>query len=304
MGVLEKLRTGLTKTRASLADKLTGAFAGRRIDDEALDELEEILITADMGVEVTTTVVGALREGVARGQIKDYKSVIYALKKELLKILGLPQPFAVYQERPFVVLMVGVNGVGKTTTIGKLAWRLQNEGYSVVFAASDTFRAAAIEQLEIWAQRSGAYIVRQQSGADPAAVAFDAVSSAKAKGYDVVIVDTAGRLHTKFPLMEELKKIKRVIGKASEGAPQEVLLVVDATTGQNALRQAKMFHQAIGITGIALTKMDGTAKGGIVFAIKKELDIPVRFIGVGEGIEDLQDFVPEEFVEAILPSEN
>jgi len=303
MGVFDKLKTGLTKTRTSLTDKLKAAFSGRRIDDAALDELEEILITSDMGVEVTTEVVEALRSAVRTAKIKDYSQLIDALKKELLKILGLPQPFAVYQDRPFVVLMVGVNGVGKTTTIGKLAWRLQNEGYSVIFAASDTFRAAAIEQLQIWAERAGAQIVKQQSGADPAAVAFDAVSSAKAKGIDVVIVDTAGRLHTKFPLMEELKKIKRVIGKASAGAPQEVLLVVDATTGQNALRQARMFHEAIGITGIALTKMDGTAKGGIVFAIKKELDIPVRFIGVGEGIEDLQDFVPEQFVEAILPSE-
>lgn len=303
MGLFEKLKAGLSKTRSSLSEKLKGTLSGRKIDDEALDELEEILITSDMGVEVTTEVVSSLRQAVSTGQVKDYDDLLEALKRQLLKILGLPQPFAVYQERPFVVLMVGVNGVGKTTTIGKLAWKLQNEGYSVVFAASDTFRAAAIEQLEIWAQRSGAQIVRQQSGADPAAVAYDAVSSAKAKGYDVVIVDTAGRLHTKFPLMEELKKIKRVIGKASPGAPQEVLLVVDATTGQNALRQARMFHDAIGITGIALTKMDGTAKGGIVFAIKKQLDIPVRFIGVGEGIDDLQDFVPEEFVEAILPSE-
>ncbi|RME67843.1 MAG: signal recognition particle-docking protein FtsY [Nitrospirae bacterium] len=303
MGVFEKLKEGLTKTRSGLSDKLRGAFMGRKIDDEALDELEEILITADMGVEVATEVVSSLRQSVQTGRVKDYKGLLQALKSELLKILGLPQPFAVYEERPFVVLMVGVNGVGKTTTIGKLAWKLQNEGYSVVFAASDTFRAAAIEQLEIWAERSGAHIVRQQSGSDPAAVAYDAVSSAKAKGYDVVIVDTAGRLHTKFPLMEELKKIKRVIGKASPGAPQEVLLVVDATTGQNALRQARMFHEAVGITGVALTKLDGTAKGGIVFAIKKELDIPVRFIGVGEGIDDLQDFVPEEFVEAILPAE-
>lgn len=303
MGVFEKLKKGLTKTRAGLRDKMKGVLMGRKIDDEALDELEEILISADMGVKVATEVVGSLREAVSAGRIRDYSGLVEALKSELLKILGLPQPFAVYEERPFVVLMVGVNGVGKTTTIGKLAWRLHNEGYSVVFAASDTFRAAAIEQLEIWAQRSGAHIVRQQSGADPAAVAYDAVSSAKAKGYDVVIVDTAGRLHTKFPLMEELKKIKRVIGKASPGAPQEVLLVVDATTGQNALRQARMFHEAVGITGIALTKLDGTAKGAIVFAIKKELDIPVRFVGVGEGIDDLQDFVPQDFVDALLPTD-
>ena len=193
--------------------------------------------------------------------------------------------------------------MGKTTTIGKLAWRLHNEGYSVVLAASDTFRAAAIEQLQIWAERVGAQLVKHQSGSDPAAVAYDAVQSAKAKGTDVVIVDTAGRLHTKFPLMEELKKIKRVINRAVPGAPQEVLLVVDATTGQNALRQAKMFDEAVGVTGIALTKLDGTAKGGIVFAIKKELNIPVRLIGIGEGLEDLRDFIPEDFVEALLSEE-
>jgi fused signal recognition particle receptor len=199
-----------------------------------------------------------------------------------------------------VILAVGVNGVGKTTTIGKLASRLRDEGHSVMLAAGDTFRAAAIEQLEIWAERSGAQLVKHQSGSDPSAVVFDAVEAAKARNIDVVIIDTAGRLHTKSPLMEELKKVKRVCGKALPGAPHEILLVVDATNGQNALRQAQLFNDAVGITGIALTKLDGTAKGGIVFAIKKELNIPVKLIGVGEGIEDFQDFVPADFVRALF----
>ena len=218
----------------------------------------------------------------------------------MVSLLGSSAPVVLFGERPFVILTVGVNGVGKTTTIGKLASRFTSEGHSVLLGASDTFRAAAIEQLEIWAKRAGASIVKHQSGSDPAAVAFDAIESARHKKIDVVIIDTAGRLHTKSPLMEELKKVKRVVQKAMPLAPQEVLLVVDATTGQNALRQAQMFNEAIGITGVALTKLDGTAKGGIVFAIKKELGIPVRLIGVGEGVDDLRDFDPKEFVEALF----
>ncbi len=303
MGLFDRLKKGLTKTRQNFVGRLDEVFKGRKIDDSTIDEFEEILITSDIGMDATMEIIDGLREEVGAGRIKDYEGVKRYLKQEMLRILGLPQPFVLYQERPFVVLTLGVNGVGKTTTIGKLASRLYSEGHSVILAASDTFRAAAIEQLEIWAERSGAQIVKHQSGSDPAAVAFDAVEAAKARGVDVVIVDTAGRLHTKMPLMEELKKIKRVINKAMPGAPHETLLVVDATTGQNALRQAKMFNDAIGVTGIALTKLDGTAKGGIVFAIKKELNIPVRLIGVGEGIDDLRDFIPEEFVDALLGNE-
>jgi len=300
MGFFNRLKQGLTKTRQGFIDKIENVFKSKQIDDTTIDEFEEILITSDMGMEATLQIIDKLRKEVKSNKIKDYEGVKNFLKKEMLDILGLPQPFIVYGERPFIVVTVGVNGTGKTTTIGKLAWRLHNEGYSVVLAASDTFRAAAIEQLQIWAERSNAQIVKHQSGSDPAAVAYDAIISAKARGTDVVIVDTAGRLHTKIPLMEELKKIKRVISKSVPGAPHEILLVVDATTGQNALRQAKMFNSAIGVTGLALTKLDGSAKGGIIFAIKKELNIPVRLIGIGEGIQDLQDFIPEDFVKALF----
>jgi fused signal recognition particle receptor len=230
----------------------------------------------------------------ASGPIKE------ALKAEMAELLGGSAPLVFFGDKPFVILAVGVNGTGKTTTIGKLASRFVSEGMSVILAASDTFRAAAIEQLDIWAERAGAQVIKHQSGSDPAAVAFDAVEAAKHRGTDVVIVDTAGRLHTKSPLMEELKKIRRVIGKSMPDAPQEVLLVVDATTGQNAIRQAQLFNEAVGVTGIALTKLDGTAKGGIVFAIRKELGIPVRLIGIGEGVDDLRDFDPAEFVEALF----
>ncbi len=304
MGLFDRLKKGLTKTRSNFVGRIEQVFKGKKIDDNTIDEFEEILITSDIGIEATVQIIDDLRTQVSSGKIKDYDGVKRFLKDEMLKILGLPQPFVLYQERPFVVLAVGVNGVGKTTTIGKLASRLMNEGHSVIMAAADTFRAAAIEQLDIWAERSGAQIVKHQSGSDPAAVAYDAVEAAKARGIDCVIVDTAGRLHTKYSLMEELKKIKRVLNKAMPGAPHETLLVVDATTGQNALRQAKMFNDSIGITGIALTKLDGTAKGGIVLAIKKELNIPVRLIGVGEGIEDLRDFIPEEFVEALIGNDS
>ena len=304
MGFFDRLKDGLTKTRQGFIGRVEDVFRGRKIDDATVDEFEEILITSDIGMEATAAIIEDLRSQVRKGAIKDYEGLKGFLREEMLRILGLPQPFVLYQERPFVVLTVGVNGVGKTTTIGKLASRLTSEGHGVIIAASDTFRAAAIEQLEIWAERSGAQLVRHQSGSDPAAVAFDAVEAAKARGVDVVIVDTAGRLHTKSPLMEELKKIKRVIHRSVPGAPHETLLVVDATTGQNALIQAKVFNDAIGITGIALTKLDGTSRGGIVFAIKKELNIPVRLIGVGEGVEDLRDFIPREFVDALLGNED
>jgi fused signal recognition particle receptor len=298
MGLFERLKEGLTKTRAGLTGKIDTIFASGTIDEETLEELEETLIASDFGVDTSLEVVEHLRQN--RDRVKGSRSVRDFIKMEMADLLGKSQPLVSFGEPPFVILALGVNGVGKTTTIGKLASRFVSEGNSVVLAASDTFRAAAIEQLEIWAERSGSGLIKHQSGSDPAAVAFDAVEAARARGTDVVIVDTAGRLHTKSPLMEELKKVKRVIQRAMPDAPQEVLLVMDATTGQNALRQAQLFHDAVGVTGIALTKLDGTAKGGIIFAVKRELGIPVRLIGIGEGIDDLRDFRPEEFIEALF----
>jgi fused signal recognition particle receptor len=300
MGFLDKLKTGLTKTRKGLVGRMEHIFKGRKIDEEALEELEETLIAADVGTRAAGEIVEFIRDKAQKGEIQDYDAVMEYLRREMSAMLGPYQPLLISGERPYVILAIGVNGVGKTTTIGKLASRYISDGLSVILAAADTFRAAAIEQIEIWAKRSGAQIVKHQSGSDPAAVAFDAIEAARARDTDIVIVDTAGRLHTKTPLMEELKKISRVIDKGMPGATHEVLLVVDATTGQNALRQAEMFLGAIGVTGIALTKLDGTAKGGIVFAIKRELGIPIRLIGVGEGVDDLRDFRPGEFVEALF----
>ena len=300
MGFFDKLKDGLSKTRKGFIDKVESVFLGKAVTEETLEELEEILITSDVGVKATGEILEFLRQ--KESEIRKSGSAREYLKAEMVDLLGAPERLVVYGEKPFVILAVGVNGAGKTTTIGKLASRFASEGKSVIIGAADTFRAAAIEQLEIWAKRSGAQLIKHQSGSDPAAVAFDAVEAARARGADVVIIDTAGRLHTKSPLMEELKKVRRVVGKAMAGAPHEVLLVVDATTGQNAIRQAKMFDEAVGITGIALTKLDGTAKGGIVFAIKRELGIPVRLIGIGEGIDDLRDFDPKEFIEALFAS--
>lgn len=300
MGFFDRLKDGLAKTRKGFIEKVETIFTGRKIDRETLEELEETLIVSDVGTKATAEIMSVIREKVRRGEVRDGDSVKGLLKREMRAILGDPQPIAIFGTSPFVILAVGVNGVGKTTTIGKLASRFCSEGLSVLLAAGDTFRAAGIEQLEIWAKRADTQMVKHQKGSDPAAVAFDAIAAAKNRGIDVVIVDTAGRLHTKISLMEELKKIRRIVEKAMPEAPQEVLLVVDATTGQNALRQAALFNEAIGVTGIALTKLDGTAKGGIVFAVKKELGIPVRLIGVGEGIDDLRDFDPEEFVEALF----
>ena len=299
MGFFDKLKQGLAKTRKGLIDKVESIFSGRKIDFETLEELEEALLTADLGVKATTEIIESLKEKTKKGEVKDLSRIKEYLKSEMSAMLGEAQPLRI-DRKPFAIMAVGVNGVGKTTTIGKLSARFISEGKSVILAAADTFRAAAIEQLEIWSKRTGAQLVRHQSGSDPAAVAFDAIEAAKARNIDVVIIDTAGRLHTKSPLMEELKKVKRVIEKGLESAPHEVLLVVDATTGQNALRQAEMFNNAIGVTGIALTKLDGTAKGGIIFAIRKEIGIPVRFIGIGEGMDDLRDFEPEEFVKALF----
>lgn len=297
MGFFDRLKEGLSKTRDNFIGRVESIFIGKTITADTLEELEEILLSSDVGVIATGELIKAVKD-----KVNGAVSIKDTLKEEMTKLLGRPDPIVIFGERPFVILAVGVNGVGKTTTIGKLASRFVSEGNQVLIAAGDTFRAAAIEQLEIWSDRSGAKLIKHQSGSDPAAVAFDAVEAARHRGADVVIVDTAGRLHTKSPLMDELKKVRRVIEKAMPSAPQETLLVLDATTGQNALRQAKIFNDVIGITGIALTKLDGTAKGGIVFAIKKELKIPVRLIGVGEKIEDLRDFDPKEFVEALFAS--
>ena len=300
MGFFERLKQGLTKTKQGFVEKVESIFAGKPVDSETLEELEETLILADLGATNASEIVAHIREKAGKGDLSEGSAVKEFLKKELSAMLGTGQKLVPYGDKPFVILAVGVNGVGKTTTIGKLAGRFRDQGYSVLLAAGDTFRAAAIEQLDIWGKRTNAQVVKHQSGSDPSAVVFDAIEAAKARGTDIVIIDTAGRLHTKSPLMEELKKVRRVCDKAFPGAPHEVLLVVDATTGQNALRQAQIFHDTVGVTGIALTKLDGTAKGGIVFAIKKELNIPVKLIGVGEGIDDLQDFAPQDFVNALF----
>jgi len=300
MGFFDRLKEGLTKTRKSFIEKVESVFTGRKIDEETLQELEEILIMSDVGTKASSEIMSVLREKVKSGEANDAVSVKELLKHEMTAVLGEPQPLVVFGSKPFVILAIGVNGVGKTTTIGKLASRFRSQGLSVLLAAGDTFRAAAIEQLEIWSKRADTQFVKHQKNSDPAAVAYDAVVAAQSRGIDVVIVDTAGRLHTKSNLMEELKKVKRSIDKALPGAPHETLLVVDATTGQNALRQAELFNEVSGVTGIALTKLDGTAKGGIIFAIKKGLGIPVRLIGVGEGIDDLRDFDPKEFVGALF----
>ncbi len=300
MGLFDKLKKGLFKTKKSLVEDTEKLAKGRKVDDDLLEEFEELLIMSDVGPQASAAITDALKEKVKQDKIKNERDLKAAFKEEVTKILKEGHKVMCAGEKPYVVLTVGVNGVGKTTTIGKLARRFTDQGFTVTLAAADTFRAAAIEQLDIWADRAGAYIVKHQSGSDPAAVAFDAVQSAQSKDVDVVIIDTAGRLHTKANLMEELKKIKRVVSKEKSSAPHEILLVVDATSGQNAITQAKIFHETVGITGIALTKLDGTAKGGIIIAINQELDIPVKLIGVGEAVEDLQDFDPDEFVEALF----
>lgn len=298
-----RLKQGLARTRSGLTEGILGLMLGKKaIDAELLEEIETLLLLADVGVEATQQIVEDLTSRVARKQLADAEALFLALREDMLTLL---RPVAVplapaAQHRPFVVLMVGVNGAGKTTTIGKLAKRLQAEGNSVMLAAGDTFRAAAVEQLQAWGERNGVPVVAQQRNADSAAVVFDALQSARARGADVLIADTAGRLHTQGNLMEELKKVKRVMAKLDPSAPHEVLLVVDAGTGQNALVQALQFNDAVGLTGIAVTKLDGTAKGGIVFAIATRLGIPIRFIGVGETIDDLRRFDAEEFVDALL----
>lgn len=300
MGFFDKLKAGLAKTKQNLIDKFDEVVLGRKIDESTIDEIEEILLASDIGAKTTTDIIEQIRARIKNGQLQSSEDLKMVIKREMTKSLGESHPISISKQRPFVILAVGVNGVGKTTTIGKLASRFRSEGYSVLLAAGDTFRAAAIEQIEIWAKRAGAELIKHQSGSDPAAVAFDAIEAAKHRGIDIVIIDTAGRLHTKAPLMEELKKITRVIKKSIPDAPHETLLVIDATTGQNAIRQADIFNEAIGITGMVLTKLDGTAKGGIVFAIYREFNIPIKLIGIGEAVDDLRDFEPELFINTLF----
>jgi len=298
--VLRTVSDGLARTRKSFSDTVGTLILGEKVNSLFLDELEEALVAADTGVQTASMVLADLTERFKRNELSTPAQVRVRLKQVLAEILSSAStPFSVTSS-PSTVLVVGVNGAGKTTTIGKLAHRLHQEGKKVMLAAADTFRAAAAEQLSIWGERAGIPVIKHKEGADPGAVVFDALSAAKARAADVLIVDTAGRLHTKSNLMEELKKIKRIMSRELPGAPQEVLLVLDATMGQNALVQARMFQEAVGVTGIVLTKLDGTAKGGIVFAISKELAIPVKFIGIGEAMEDLREFSPREFVEALL----
>ena len=300
LGVLRSLSEGLAKTRKNFADKVGSLILGEKIDEAFLDELEEALIASDAGVETASAVLRDLKERFNRNELSSPAQVKERLRQILFEILSARSSLFSLTAVPSVVLIVGVNGTGKTTSIGKLAYRLQAEGKKVMLAAGDTFRAAASEQLSIWGERSGIPVIKHKEGADPSAVVFDAVSAAKARAVDVLIVDTAGRLHTKSNLMEELKKVARIVSRELPGAPHETLLVLDGNTGQNALVQAKMFHEAVGVTGIVLTKLDGTSKGGIVFAISKELSIPVKFVGIGEAIEDLRTFDPREFVEALF----
>jgi fused signal recognition particle receptor len=303
------LAAGLEKTRVGFMARLNSLFSGGRlVDDAVLADLEEVLFTADIGVRTATRLLESARERVRKKELSDPDRLKAVLREEIARILAVhdtgrtagASPLAIGAARPWVVMVVGVNGSGKTTTVGKLAQKHRGAGHSVLLGAGDTFRAAAGEQLEIWAQRVGAPIVRGKDGADPAAVCFEAVERGRETGAEVVLCDTAGRLHTKTPLMEELKKVKRVIGKACEGAPHEVLLVLDATNGQNAIAQARQFHEALGVTGIALTKLDGTAKGGVIIGICDELRLPVRWVGVGETAADLKAFSPAEFVEALF----
>jgi fused signal recognition particle receptor len=300
LNVIRSLRDGLSKTRKNLADKIGTLVLGEKIDESFLDELEVALISSDVGTQTAALVLADLKDRFRRNELSTADLVKARLKQVLEETLAAKaKPFQV-SSAPWVVLMVGVNGTGKTTTIGKLAHRLKSEGRTVMLAAADTFRAAASEQLAVWGERNGVPVIKHKEGADPGAVVFDALAAAKARGTEVLIVDTAGRLHTKSNLMEELKKVQRILSRELPGAPHEVLLVLDATTGQNALVQAKTFHEAVGVTGIVLTKLDGTPKGGVVFAISRELSLPVKFIGIGEGIEDLREFKPQEFVEALL----
>lgn len=303
-GLLQRLRAKLNRGDSWLTYDLTNLLPGGRIDEAVLDELETRLITADVGVETSERILGGLRKQVARQELGDMNALLTALRKSLLEILQpAQQPLIVNRNAlPFAILVVGVNGAGKTTTIGKLAWLLKDAGMKVMLAAGDTFRAAAVEQLQIWGARNDVPVIAQAAGGDPAAVAFDGIQAAKARRIDVLLVDTAGRLHTQSNLMDELKKVKRVMGRVDAQAPHEVLLVLDASQGQNALQQARLFNEALGVTGLVLTKLDGTAKGGIVLAIASELALPIRFIGTGESAEDFDEFDAAAFVDALLAS--
>ena len=301
MGFFDKLKSGLGKTRNSFSEKINSVFSNfRKVDEELLEELEEILIMSDIGVETATEIIGKLRERIKLEKITDEESVKTALKQEMKSILDKENNSLKLETTPAVILVVGVNGVGKTTSIGKIANNLRKNGKKVVVAAADTFRAAAVEQLEIWAKRADVDIVKKQEGVDPASVVYDAIKITKEKNADVLICDTAGRLHTKKYLMDELLKIGRVIEKELPNAAKETLMVIDATTGQNAILQVKAFKEVVPITGLVLTKLDGTAKGGVVIGIVNENSIPVKFVGVGEKIDDMEIFNSEEFVNAII----
>jgi len=300
-GFFAKLKEGLTKTRENFVGRVEEVFTGRKkIDEELYEELEEVLIRSDVGVNTSLQLVDRLRKEVKLRKISEPSELALVLQELIAELLGEEEPLILAKQGPSIILVVGVNGVGKTTTIGKLANRLKKDGKRVLMAAGDTFRAAAIDQLEVWGERSGIEVIKHREGADPAAVAYDAVQAAKSRSMDVVLIDTAGRLHNKVNLMEELRKVKRVIEREIPGAPHEVLLVLDATTGQNALQQAKQFQEVAGVTGIVLTKLDGTAKGGVVLGIRGETRIPVKWIGIGEGIDDLRPFVPKEFAAALF----
>ena len=300
-----RLKSGLTKTRDQFLSRLSGLLrVGRRIDEDLMEEIEEILIQSDVGVDTTLTLMDNVRERVKSEGLSDSSELASVLKSEILNLLGEDVPLQIKGDKPYTILVLGVNGAGKTTTIGKLASRFTTNGHRVLVAAGDTFRAAAEDQLGIWCERAGAELVRGGENAEPASVVFDAIHAAKHRDADVLIVDTAGRLHTKKPLMDELSKIGRVMGRAHAGAPHEVLLVVDGTVGQNALMQAKIFNDAVPITGVAVTKLDGTAKGGIVIAVNAEIGAPVKLIGIGEKLDDLRDFAGTDFVEALFSDES
>jgi len=303
-GVFEKLKESLSKTHQGFVEKIDQLLSGKKsIDQDLLDELEGLLFSADLGVKTSSQLIEGVQRGLKKGELQEPERVKDFIRQEILRILQMgekPLSIDFSQTKPFLFMVVGVNGVGKTTTIAKIAHQYSSQGKKVLIGAADTFRAAAVEQLEVWATRVKADLIKHSKGSDPSAVAFDSVHAAKARNVDLVFIDTAGRLHTKVNLMEELKKIKRIIAREYPGAPHEILLVLDATTGQNAISQAKLFHEAIGVTGIALAKLDGTAKGGIIIGITDELKLPIRYIGVGEGMDDLREFNASEFVQALF----
>lgn len=304
-GFFARLKRSLLKTKENLGSGFISLFRGKKIDDDLFEELEEQLLIADVGVETTRKIIANLTEGANRKQLRDAEALYGLLKDEMGEILAkVDEPLNIEDKMPFVILMVGVNGVGKTTTIGKLARQFEQQGKSVMLAAGDTFRAAAVEQLQVWGQRNNIPVIAQHTGADSASVIFDAIQAAKSRNVDVLIADTAGRLQNKSHLMEELKKIVRVMKKLDEDAPHEIMLTIDASTGQNAISQAKLFNEAVGLTGITLTKLDGTAKGGVIFSVADQFGIPIRYIGVGERIEDLRPFKADDFIEALFARED